>query len=271
VTAVLELDDRPATRRGTVAEVVRHRKLLAALARTSFQVRYRRAVLGVLWVIAIPLLQAAVLAAILSRVARFGDMPNFAVYVLSGILPWAYLASSVGEASTAIVSGSSLADKIWFPRAVLPLVEPLAALAGLGISMVVLVVALPVLGEDLGLRLLLLVPACALLVAFVASTGLVLSALHVYFRDVRHLVSAGLLLWFYGTPIFYPPSLLGEARGLLDFNPATGIVSLFRLATIGSPDPWARAVIVSVATTVVLLFVALEIYRRHDRLFADRL
>lgn len=282
---VLELDASPAPRRAVLRDLWGHRALLRVMARTDFQVRYKRAVFGVVWAVAVPLLQAAVLAFVFSKV--FGDRAlsladdpdavavgrgvSFPVYVLSGIVAWSYMASALTPGSTAIVDGSSLADKVWFPRALLPIVPVLSALVGLGASTIALVVLMPILDTSIGPQILLLLPAVALVACFTVALTLVLAALHVYFRDVRYLVTATLLVWFYVTPIFYPPSLLRDYRHLLDANPMTGIVTLFRMATIGHVDRWVPAVGVSVAVTVVLLLTAVEVYRRHDRLFVDRL
>jgi ABC-type polysaccharide/polyol phosphate export permease len=147
----------------------------------------------------------------------------------------------------------------------------LSSLVALTISTTLTLIALPFLDTTLGPRLLLLAPTVVLLVAFTAGLSLVLAALHVYVRDVRHLVQAALLVWFYGTPIFYPTSLLKGQQGLLDFNPMTSVVGLFRRATIGSSEALARPLAVTLIATVVLWVVAVEVYRRHDRLFADRL
>lgn len=268
---VMELDNRPATRRAVIADLVGHRNVLWALARTDFQVRYKRAVLGVLWVVVLPVMQAAILATILSRVIKFGGGHDFAAYVVSGVLPWAYFAGVLEKASTSIVDGAGMADKIWFPRALLPIVHCMAALVGLGISLCIVVVAMPVLGVTLDAKILLLVPAALLLVLFTTGLSLVMAALHVHYHDVRHLVSASVLLWFYATPIFYPASLLKGYRGLLDFNPMTGVITLFHMATVGAGGPWHRSVTVSVFTTVALLVAAVEIYRRQDRLLVDKL
>ena len=269
---VLELGVEPESRRQVVAAAWAHRRVLAALARADFEVRYKRAFLGVAWVVAIPLLQGLLLAAILSRAVRFGSGESFAAYVLTGMLPWVYLQTAMVDGSIAVVTNAGIADKIWFPRALLPLVAPMSNLAGLAISAIVVIVALPLLGVRPGLTLLVLVPAAGLLVAFTSALSLVLSALHVYARDVKHLVQATLLLWFYATPIFYPPDLLGDFEPLLVCNPMTGIVALFRLATLGEAgDDVLLAVAVSCLTTLLLAVLAVELYRRLDRLFVDRL
>jgi ABC-type polysaccharide/polyol phosphate export permease len=137
--------------------------------------------------------------------------------------------------------------------------------------MVALVVAMPILGVSIGPQVLMLIPACVLLILLSISLSLVFAAVHVYFRDIRYLVNAALLVWFYLTPILYTPQLLRGAAGLFDFNPMTGVLLLFRTATVGADTDWKRPLIVSVVTILVCLVVALETYRRRDRLFADEL
>lgn len=270
-SSTMRLDGRPQTRRGMLSDLWRHRGVLRVLARTDFQVRYKRASFGVMWAVAVPLLQAMVLAVVFSRVVRVSDGVNFTAFVLSGVLSWTYLSATLGTGSTAVVDGTALADKVWFPRAILPLVPAAAGLVGFAISLAVMFAVLPILGVGFGAHLVLLVPAIALLIAFTVSLALVLAALHVYFRDVRYLVQAVLLVWFYVTPVIYPARLLGRLQHLVDLNPMTGIVALFRTATVGAPMASTRAIVVSIAVTAVLSVVSLEVYRRCDRTLIDRL
>jgi lipopolysaccharide transport system permease protein len=133
------------------------------------------------------------------------------------------------------------------------------------------IVALPLFSEPITPGLALLVPAVVLLVAFTAALGLVLGALDVYFRDIKFMVQAAVLMWFYITPIVYPPTALGGAHYWLQFNPLTGIVGLFQRAAVGAPVPTATALLVSIVTTLVLLVAGIVLHRRHDRLFVDQL
>jgi ABC-type polysaccharide/polyol phosphate export permease len=210
---------------------------------------------------------------IFSRVGRFGSGLgfNYAGFVLAGMVPWLYLSSSVSSSTTSIVDASSLTDKVFFPRAVLPLVSPSANLVTLGISMVILLVALPVLGVSFAPHLLLLIPALVLLFTFTVALGLALGGAYVYFRDLKFMVQAVLLVWLYVTPIVYPASALGGTGRWLDFNPLTGIVGLFQHGAVDAPGPSTRALLVSVVTTAVVLIAAVVGHRRHDRLFVDLL
>src|SRR5438445_4201147 len=271
-TAVLDLDARPSSWGVAVLDVVGHRSILMALARTDFQARYRRAVFGVLWAAAVPLVQAAIVAAVFSHVVRTSSVPGpYGIFALSGVIAWSYFAVGLGTGATAVVDGAELSDRVWFPRAMLPVVPLISGLVGLGISLGCLLVAMPIFGAAPGPSVLLLIPAGVLLVLLTGALALILAAAHVYFRDVRYLVQAALLVWFYATPVLYPAQLLSRYRPLLDINPLTGVIELFHAAALGWEPAMLAPVAVSVATLVVGLLVAAEVYRRYDRLFADRL
>jgi ABC-type polysaccharide/polyol phosphate export permease len=269
-TAERELTAAPASWRDWAADVAHHGPVLAVLARKDFQTRYKRASLGVLWAVAVPVLQGVVLAVVFSRVTSVGG-DGFAAYVLSGIVAWSYFAGTLAQATTSIVDAAGLTEKVWFPRVLLVLAPALANLVGFAVSLAVAFVAAPFLGGELSARTLLLVPATLLLAGFTVGLSLATSALYVYFRDVKFMVQAALLVWLYVTPVVYPKSLLRGLAGWSDLNPMTGVVELFHEALVGGAPSLARPVLVSVVATSVLLAAGLGAHRRHDRLFVDKL
>jgi lipopolysaccharide transport system permease protein len=268
---VLDLGPEPFSLREWLATMWGHRGVVFVLARKDFNVRYKRASLGVLWAIVVPLLQATVLVFVFSHLIHTGSRIPYGAFVLSGILPWTYFVSNLPAGVTSIVDGTGLTDKVWFPRAILPLIPCLSGLVGLSISMVLMLVGTPILGAHFGIRVLLLVPACLLLVSFTCSIALLASALQVYFRDVRFIISAMLMVWLYATPIMYPASSVGHLGPYLDFNPMTGVVTLFHMAILGPIAPWHRAVAVSVGVTALLAAAGIAVHRRYDRLLVDLL
>ncbi|HEY8740796.1 MAG TPA: ABC transporter permease [Candidatus Dormibacteraeota bacterium] len=277
--SILELDNRPQSWGSLLRELWRYRDVAYELSRTDFRARYKQASFGILWALAVPLLQAAVIAVVFARIAHLGGRDfNYPVYVISGVLAWNYFAMTFGTASAAIVDGADLTGKVWFPRLILPAIPTATNAVGFLASIVALVIITPLLGVGLGPQLLWLLPACALVLLFTLSLSALIAVLHVYLRDLRYMVQAGLLVWFYATPIIYPARVVHLPGGLFDFNPVTGMVDLFRLATLGPAATQAamggegditRAVIVSVVTVVVITALALELYRRHDRLVSD--
>ncbi len=245
------------------------------LARQDFFVRYRRATFGVLWAVALPLVQAGVLALVLSTFVRFELPIPFVVFVYAGTSIWSFFNSGVAAGSTAIADGRDLSTKIYFPRAALPLVRSASNAYSLVISMLALLGLCLVTGTGLGVEVVLLVPAFLLALVLTSAFGLVFGALHVYFRDVRYIVTAALLAWFYATPVFYPLSFLEENHaGLataLSANPVSGVVVLSQAAVGMTGTGLVAPVLWTIGWSLGLLVVALVLYARFDRVFVDLL
>ena len=270
--AGFELRGETTPARVLAAELWRSRTLILMLARKDFFVRYRRASFGLAWAVGLPVIQAVVLAAVFSRIVKVSTPgTSYAVFVFAGIVAWTFFSSTLSVGATAIVDGSGLSTKIYFPRAVLPLVAVLANLYGFVFSLAVLFAMAVVDGAPFAARMALVIPATALLVAMTAGFSLVLAALHVYFRDIRYAVQAALLAWFYVTPVIYPLRLAKGLTHWLAANPMTGVVELFRYSVLGTDAALATAVWWSVGWTAGLLALAVVLHRRFDRVFVDLL
>ncbi|MGH9028683.1 MAG: ABC transporter permease [Acidimicrobiales bacterium] len=270
----IDLRGETTSARKLAREVWRARELLVILARKDFQVRYRRASLGVLWALALPLLQAIVLAVVFSRVGHFRSVPgtSYTAFILTGMVPWAYFTLALPSGSTAIVDNTDLSSKVYFPRPLLPLAQVLTSLYTYVITLAIVLILCPVFGVGLGVNVLLVIPSSLLMIALTAGFVLVDSALHVYFRDFKYMVSAALLVWMYLTPIIYSPSEAPHAlRTVIDVNPMTGVVDLFRAATVGHVGSLVLPLAMALAWTVFLLVVGVALQCRFNRVFADLL
>lgn len=254
-----------------LADIRRHSEVLWALTTKDFRVRYKRATFGITWALVVPALQATVLAVVFAHVVKTGTNHYYPVYVISGVVAYSYLSLTLPAASTAIVDGSTLTDKVWFPRALLPIVPCLSNTVGLLITTCLIPILMPVFRAPYRASLLLAVPALLLLVGFTLALALVLAALNVYFRDVRFIVQASLMVWMYVTPIVYQQRLLGRFAAVIDANPLTGIVTLMHMAFVGPQSNWVPAVATSICITAALLVVAAWAHARYDRLFVDQL
>jgi lipopolysaccharide transport system permease protein len=261
-----------------VRDIWRSRALVGALARKNFYVQYRRASLGMAWAGLLPLIQAAAMTIAFSVVVRV-KVPGvpYPVFVFTALIGWSFLNGTVQSASTAIVDGSGMASRIYFPRAVLPLIQVVSSLYNWAISLVLLIAMAIVFGYGIDWHIVYVVPAALLMVGLTSAFVLVFSALHVYFRDLRYVIAAALTAWFYVTPVAYPLSYLEDHPGiktLIILNPATGVIEAFRAAFIHQPSasPGAlTAILVSCVWTVGLLIVAAVLHARNDRNFADLL
>ena len=256
--------------RELIRRVFASRELIVILGRKNFFVQYRRASIGVLWAVGLPLVQAVLFAVIFKRIARF-PVAHYPVYVFSGMVAWTFFIGVLVPSATAIVDNAALSSKVYFPRAVLPLSVCWGGLYSLAASLLVLIVFALALGAGIGVRILLLVPGVLLVTSLTAALGLVLSVSHVYLRDTRYVVQAASVIWLWITPVIYPITLLhGWVRVILDINPMTGVVLLFHAAVIRGIGPLSL-VWVSVTWVVVLLALALWLHSRYDRVVSDLL
>lgn len=270
----IDLHGEATSPRRLALEIWNARELLVILARKEFHVRYRRASFGILWAIALPLLQSLVMAIVFSRVAHVGHagVHSYGALVLTGMVPWTYFVVALSAGSTAVVDNTDLSSKVYFPRALLPLMQVGTALYGYAVTLVIVLVICPLLHVSLGVATLLLIPGTLLMLALTAGFVLVASALHVYFRDIRYVVSASLIVWMYITPIVYTAAdTPGVLRKVINLNPVTGVVDVFRAGTVGHVGPMSRPLEVTAIWTVGLLLVGTVLHCRFNRVFADLL
>lgn len=254
-----------------VRDFVAHLGLLVVLARHDFRSKYRSTVLGVAWSVAVPLLQALVIALVFSRIVRIQTGSHYAVFVLSGIAVWSFFSQSLSVASTSIVDGGGVAGKVYFPRLILPLLGPSVQLVSLCLSLLLALLLAPALGVTPTPRLLLLPAVVVLAYVLVGLVGALASGLHLLYRDTRYLVVAALLVWLYATPVVYP---LSQAHGYASYvriNPVTGVVELSHWCFLGSTPDLGASLGLTVGWIVVLLLVVLRLFAAVERTACDRL
>jgi len=266
-----ELSGEPVGLTALLRDLWAARRLMQTLARKDFYVRYRRASIGLLWAVGLPIIQALVFVVIFSKLTHFNLGVSYPVFVITGMISWSFFSSAVTTATTSIVDGSGLASKVYFPRASLPIVSIWSNFHGYIPSVVVLLALAAIFKAPLGWSLFLLVPATILMLSLAVAISLVFAALHVYFRDMKYIVQASILPWFWASGVVYPLRDLGRLGRLLKFNPAVGVLGMYRAAMGVGIASWTVPALISVAWVFVLLCAAVPIYRRYDRVFVDLL
>lgn len=257
--------------RELLGNLTAHLDLLPLLARQHFQGQFRAARLGLAWSAIQPLIRGAVLAVIFTQVVPIGTEVSYPAFIFAGTAVWAYLSQVVTTGTTSISASAVLANKVYFPRLLLPAMPAAAALPAYLLNLVVVVLLVLVFGEPLTLHVVTL-PATVLLgCVLVTVASAVLGLLHVYYRDVGPLVTALMGVAFYATPIIYPAERLGQWRWLLEVNPLTGAVAAVRWSLFGGDEDLGNAVWWALAWIVALSIAAVLAYRSHDALCTDRL
>ena len=269
---------------GNFRRIFVYREFLLNLVRTELHLRYKNSALGFLWSLLNPLLYLVVFSVVFQEFLR-AQIPQFAIFLLSGLLVWNFISAGLGSGTGSIISNVSIVQKVWFPREVLPLASVGAALVHFFLQMVVLALALLFFQHEPNWGALALLPFALLtVVLFVTAGALSLSVLNVYYRDVQHLLEVTLLAWFWLTPVVYNHSLVASRLGEYDWiaflNPATSIVILFQRALHTTPPGYIpdvslwyyfRNVSIIFIASLALLTLSFRLFRRLDSQLAERI
>lgn len=255
--------------------VWRYRELLYFLVWRDVKVRYKQTALGIAWVLIQPLISMLVYSGIFGVLLSVptGGIP-YPLFVLSGLLPWQYFASSLTKSSNSLIDNTNLITKIYFPRLVVPLSAVLSGLVDFGISAVALGILMTYYHITPTMAILLLPFFLFLAIMTAFGFGLWLSALNVRYRDVKQLMPFIVQIWMYLTPVVYGASLIPEQyRWLLSLNPMTAVVAGFRWALLGGhlyeSVQAGQLLLVSVLISILVLVSGAVYFRRTERTFAD--
>jgi ABC-2 type transport system permease protein len=226
----------------TARDIWAYRELLGQLVRKELKVKYKDSILGFFWTLLRPLLYLLVYAVAIGIFLGSGDViPQFGIYLFTGLLAWTLFTDIIGGATGSIVGNAGLVKKVYFPRELFPLAVVGAALVNFLLQGAILVLAYVATWRFPSPADLPLVPLAILALAlFATGLGLLLAAGNVFLRDITYLVEVGTLLWFWMTPIVYDwtkvRNTLSEGSDfgwLFDVymaNPMTTIVLAFQRA-----------------------------------------
>lgn len=248
-----------------------NRDLAYFLSWRDVKIRYKQSLIGIGWAVIQPLLSMIAFTVVFDRVA---NVPSagfpYAVFVLSGLIPWIFFSNSVSFASLSLVGNMSLVTKVYFPRILLPISGVLTWSIDLAISFVLLLGVMLLYGVTPPLTVLL-VPFLAFLILLVAlSVSLLLSALNVEYRDVRHMLPFMIQLWLFVTPVIYPSSAVeGSFAFVYGLNPMVGTIDAFRWAVLGTPAPDLTFLIPSFGMVLLLLVAGGFYFLKAEQRFAD--
>lgn len=249
---------------------------VATLLVYSFKEQHRRALLGLLWLVATPALFLAVYLPIFSGMvdpgtsAALGGKYAFSIYVVFGFLTWTAFVEGVQGGAAALVSNPALVQHSPVPPSVLPFVKVLSGLVGLTVSCTILFGVQLALGRFAGPRLLLFPLAVLLLGGFTLGLALLLSALATVFRDVLQLLSTLLLVEFFAVPILYTPAMLGEGpRAMVELNPLTPFFHLVRASFMREHPITLEHVGMALAWSGLSLLLGRAVFSRLSGGFAD--
>ena len=258
-------------------EVWNYRDLIYLFTKRSFVLLYKQTILGPAWVFLNPLISSLVYAIVFGGIAGIetDGIPPMLFYLCSNAI-WIYFSSCVTNNANAFTANAHVFGKVYFPRLTVPISNVLSSVIQFGVQMIMVLVCLayyvvtgavtpnwevwiwiPVMLVHLGLLGL--------------GCGIIISSMTTKYRDLAILVTFGVSLWMYATPIVYPMSQLAEGfmRTVLLINPVTAPVELMRYALLGQGAVMPTYLLISAGVTVLVLMVGIMIFNKVEKTFMD--
>jgi len=255
----------------SLARLWASRGLLLLWVRSNVQSRYAQALLGILWIVLLPLSTAIVMSVVFSEIMRFptGGIPFIAFY-LSGLVPWGLFNQSISAGMRSIVGSLGLIGQIYFPREIIVLAALGEALVDTFFMFLTMLVVNAVVGiwpNPLYAALPLLL---VLQIALVLGVMLLVSWLSVLIRDVPQLVSVALQVLFFLSPIIYPLEIVpARFQFLIALNPLTPIIQAWHDIVVYARAPRWETLVVPAALAAAVLVFGYRIFKRNEDRFAD--
>jgi len=232
-----------------------HANLIRELVHRDLTVRYKRSLFGFFWTMLHPLLLMLIFVAVFAGLFRF-EAPHYETYFLSAYVAWNFFSQTTINAMTSVAWNGLLMKRVRVPTSIFTVSTVASGLVNVGLSMIMLLVVMVIVGAPLH-RTLLFVPVSLFIVGlFTFGVSLALTAISIFFADVREMVQAAMPALLYLAPVIYPVSIVPDRyRWFIKLNPLTYIVEIVRAPIYYGILPAPRTF--AVATLVALGSVAI--------------
>jgi lipopolysaccharide transport system permease protein len=273
----IKVDARPPLIRLNLDKIYRYRDLIILLVKRNIIIKYKQTVLGPLWLIIRPLLTTATFVIVFNNIANLSTngVPPV-LFQMSGVILWTFFASNLKVNSNSFGANAGLFGKVYFPRAVVPLANTFNSIFELGIQFIVFLFILCYFiffqdfNVDWDLSVLMLFVYMAIAAVLSVGVGLIISSLTYKYRDLQMLVSFGVQLFMYATPVIYTLSTIPEEyQSLMLLNPVASLIEGFREVLIGAGSHHPGYLLYSACVAVALFVIGLVVFNRTERNFMD--
>jgi len=259
------------------AELWRYRDLVMLLVKRDFVSFYKQTILGPIWFLVQPLLTTLMFLLVFGRIAQLPtDGVPAIIFYLAGVTCWGYFSEALTKTSETFTANANIFGKVYFPRLIIPLSIVVSAMMRLGVQLILffVVMAYYIFFTDSNIHLTwaaALFPVLIIMMGFLGlGLGLIFSALTTKYRDLRFLLTFGVQLLMYATPIVYPLSLANEKiRWAIVANPFTAIIETFRFGFLGAGSFNATYFTYSAVATLIILFTGILIFNKVEKNFMD--
>jgi lipopolysaccharide transport system permease protein len=259
------------------AEIWRYRDLLGLLVRRDFISFYKQTILGPLWFFIQPLFTTIIYVLIFGNLASLSTdgLPKPLFYMV-GIIAWNYFAECLNKTSTVFKENANIFGKVYFPRLIMPLSIIASNLIKLAVQFFMLILLITYLHfyhdyEIIFTVYLLMIPVLVLIMASLGlGLGMIISALTTKYRDLTFLITFGVQLFMYATPVVYPISAAPEKyKRFIELNPMSSIIEGLRFSILGKGEFSFLSLFHSLIITLIILLIGTLIFNRVEKNFVD--
>ncbi len=258
-------------------EVWKYKDLIVLFTKRSFVLKYKQTVLGPAWLFLNPIMTSLIYTFVFGGIAGIGTdgIPQILFY-LGGNAIWTFFSSCLTSNANAFIANSSVFGKVYFPRLTTPISNVLSSVIQFGIQMI-LVLAFLIYYVATGavhpnwLAWLLIPVVLVHLGVMGLGCGIIISSLTTKYRDLSILVTFGVSLWMYATPIVYPMSQIDNElfRTIIMINPTTAPIELFRYALLGQGTISIPSLIFSWVFTIAVAVFGIMVFNKVEKTFMD--
>ena len=257
-------------------EVWQYRDLLLMLVKKEYITFYKQTILGPIWFFVQPILTTLIYVLLFGQIAKLSTdgTPQIAFY-LSGITIWNYFSEVLTKTSTVFKDNAAVMGKVYFPRLIMPLSIVVSGLMKFTIQFglfILVVLYFTVVENKIHPNLWALATPFLLLLmaAFSLGLGMIFSSLTTKYKDLVFLLTFGIQLFMYATPVVYSITSMPEKfRWIINANPLTGIFECFRYGYLGSGNFEPSSLIMSSGITAIVLILGVIIFNKVEKSFMD--
>lgn len=263
-------------------ELWQYRDLVVMFVKRSFATLYKQTILGPAWILINPLLTTVIFTVVFGNIAGLAEsgVPSFLFY-MAGNAIWSFFASCITGTANTFVTNAGLFGKVYFPRLTMPISQVVISFINLLIQMLMFFcfwVWFYFFGQEYGTVQMnlwvLALPAVLLMVMVMGlGVGIIVSSLTTKYRDMAIVVSFGVQLWMYATPVVYSMSEIAAGSPrllvLMRLNPMTEPVQVFRYALLGCGEISPAWLLYSAVVALVTLVAGVVLFSRVEKTFMD--
>ena len=257
-------------------DVWNYRDLLFLFVKRDFVSFYKQTVFGPLWFFIQPVFTTLIFTFVFGKMAGLSTegVPPV-IFYLSGTITWNYFAECVTKTSTVFRDNVNIFGKVYFPRLVMPLSIVVSNLVRFGVQFLLFIIMLGWYYFKSGTihpnGYVLLFPVLIIMMGLLGlGVGLIITAMTTKYRDLAFLVTFGIQLAMYASPVIYPLSAIPEKyKRIVILNPLTGIIETFKHGFLGTGHFYSFAFTYSIIMTLIVFVVGLIAFNKMEKNFVD--